>query len=97
MQAVVLVGGFGTRLRPLTDTIPKSMLPVAHVPLIARLIGTLERGGVDEVTLALGFRPGPFVDAFPDARYGGVVLDYAVEPEPLDTAGAIRFASSTIR
>jgi mannose-1-phosphate guanylyltransferase len=93
MLAVVLVGGFGTRLRPLTDTIPKSMLPVAHVPLIARLIGALERGGVDAVTLALGFRPEPFVDAFPDARCGGVALDYAVEPEPLDTAGAIRFAA----
>jgi mannose-1-phosphate guanylyltransferase len=93
MRAVVLVGGFGTRLRPLTDSIPKSMLPVAHVPLIARLIGGLERGGVDAVTLALGFRPEPFVDAFPDARCGGVALDYAVEPEPLDTAGAIRFAA----
>ena len=93
MRAVVLVGGFGTRLRPLTDTVPKSMLPVAHVPLIARLIGGLERGGVDAVTLALGFRPEPFVDAFPDDRCGGVTLEYAVEPEPLDTAGAIRFAS----
>ena len=93
MRAVVLVGGFGTRLRPLTDTVPKSMLPVAHVPLIARLIGGLEQGGVDAVTLALGFRPEPFVDAFPDACCGGVVLDYAVEPEPLDTAGAIRFAA----
>jgi mannose-1-phosphate guanylyltransferase len=93
MRAVVLVGGYGTRLRPLTDTIPKSMLPVAHVPLIARLIGALERGGVDAVTLALGFRPEPFVEAFPEARCGGVALDYAVEPEPLDTAGAIRFAA----
>jgi mannose-1-phosphate guanylyltransferase len=93
MRAVVLVGGFGTRLRPLTDTVPKSMLPVAHVPLITRLIGALERGGVDAVTLALGFRPEPFVEAFPDARCGGVELGYAVEPEPLDTAGAIRFAA----
>jgi mannose-1-phosphate guanylyltransferase len=93
MRAVVLVGGFGTRLRPLTDSIPKSMLPIAHVPLIARLVGGLERGGVDAVTLALGFRPEPFVAAFPDARCGGVALDYAVEPEPLDTAGAIRFAA----
>jgi mannose-1-phosphate guanylyltransferase len=93
MRAVVLVGGFGTRLRPLTNTVPKSMLPVAHVPLIARLIAGLERGGVDAVTLALGFRPEPFVDAFPDARCGGVTLEYAVEPEPLDTAGAIRFAA----
>ena len=93
MRAVVLVGGFGTRLRPLTDSVPKSMLPVAHVPLIARLVGGLERGGIDAVTLALGFRPEPFVEAFPDARCGGVALEYAVEPEPLDTAGAIRFAA----
>ena len=93
MRAVVLVGGYGTRLRPLTDSIPKSMLPVAHVPLIARLIGGLERGGVDAVTLALGFRAEPFVQAFPGGRCGGVAIDYAVEPEPLDTAGAIRFAA----
>ena len=85
MRAIVLVGGFGTRLRPLTDTVPKSMLPIAHVPLIVRLIGQLERGGVDAVTLALGFLPEPFVDAFPDGRCGGVTLDYAIEPEPLDT------------
>ena len=93
MHAIVLVGGFGTRLRPLTDTVPKSMLPVAHVPLIVRLIGQLERGGVDAVTLALGFLPEPFLAAFPDGRCGGVALDYAIEPEPLDTAGAIRFAA----
>ena len=93
MHAVVLVGGFGTRLRPLTNTVPKSMLPVAHVPLIVRHIGQLERGGVDHVTLALGFLPEPFVEAFPDGRCGGVRLDYAIEPEPLDTAGAVRFAA----
>jgi mannose-1-phosphate guanylyltransferase len=93
MRAVVLVGGFGTRLRPLTDAVPKPMLPVGHVPLIARLIGRLQGGGVDAVTLALGFRPEPFVEAFPDGRCGEVTLDYAIEPEPLDTAGAIRFAA----
>ena len=93
MHAVVLVGGFGTRLRPLTNTVPKSMLPIAHVPLIVRHIGQLERGGVDAVTLALGFLPEPFVEAFPDGRCGGVELGYAIEPEPLDTAGAIRFAA----
>jgi mannose-1-phosphate guanylyltransferase len=97
MHAVVLVGGFGTRLRPLTNTVPKSMLPVAHVPLIVRHIAQLERGGVDEVTLALGFLPAPFVDAFPDGRCGGVRLGYAIEPEPLDTAGAIRFAADHAR
>ncbi len=93
MQAVVLVGGFGTRLRPLTDHVPKPMLPVGHRPMIARLIDRLARGGVTEVVLALGFKPEPFVDAFPDGRCGDVALRYAVEPEPLDTGGAIRFAA----
>ncbi|HSL75155.1 MAG TPA: NDP-sugar synthase [Ilumatobacteraceae bacterium] len=93
MRAVVLVGGFGTRLRPLTEDIPKPMLPIGHRPMIARLVDRLARGGVTEVVLALGFRPEPFVDAFPDAMCGGVRLTYAVEPEPLDTAGAIRFAA----
>jgi len=96
MRAVVLVGGFGTRLRPLTDTVPKPMLPVGHVPMIARLVGRLERGGVTQVVLALGFKPEPFVAGFPDGRCGGVELRYAVEPEPLDTAGAIRFAADSV-
>jgi mannose-1-phosphate guanylyltransferase len=93
MRAVVLVGGFGTRLRPLTYSVPKPMLPVGHVPIIQRLIANLVRGGVDDVTLALGFKPEPFVEAFPDGTCAGARLHYAVEPGPLDTAGAIRFAA----
>jgi len=93
MRAVVLVGGFGTRLRPLTYSIPKPMLPVGHVAIIERLIANLVRGGVDDVTLALGFKPEPFMEAFPDGTCAGATLHYAVEPEPLDTAGAIRFAA----
>jgi len=93
MRAVVLVGGFGTRLRPLTYSIPKPMLPVGHVSIIERLIANLVRGGVDDVTLALGFKPEPFLAAFPDGTCSGATLHYAVEPEPLDTAGAIRFAA----
>jgi mannose-1-phosphate guanylyltransferase len=94
MRAVVLVGGVGSRLRPLTLTVPKPMLPVGHEPMISRLVARLARGGVTEVVLALGFRPEPFLEAFPDGRCGDVRLTYAVEPEPLDTAGAIRFAAS---
>ncbi|MCU1368760.1 MAG: putative mannose-phosphate guanylyltransferase [Ilumatobacteraceae bacterium] len=94
MRAVVLVGGFGTRLRPLTLSVPKPMLPVGHVSIIERLIGNLVRGGVTEVVLALGFKPEPFVTAFPDGTCAGAKLTYAVEPEPLDTAGAIGFAAA---
>jgi len=93
MQAVVLVGGFGTRLYPLTHQVPKPMLPIGHVPMIERLIQRLARGGVTHVVLALGFKPEPFIEAFPDGRCGEVELSYAVEPEPLDTGGAIRFAA----
>jgi mannose-1-phosphate guanylyltransferase len=93
MRAIVLVGGFGTRLRPLTEHVPKPMLPIGHRPMIVGLVDRLARGGVDDVTLALGFRPEPFVAAFPGGRSGDIVVRYAVEPEPLDTAGAIRFAA----
>ena len=93
MRAVVLVGGFGTRLRPLTLTTPKPMLPVGHLPIIERLVDNLAKGGVKDVTLALGFKPEPFIEAFPTGECNGVALHYAVEPEPLDTAGAIKFAA----
>ncbi|MFZ9041833.1 MAG: sugar phosphate nucleotidyltransferase [Ilumatobacteraceae bacterium] len=98
MFAVVLVGGFGTRLRPLTDDVPKPMLPIVHRPMIVRLAERLAEGGVTDVVLALGFRPEPFRDAFPDGRVGtsGVRVHYAVEPEPLDTAGAVAFAARSV-
>jgi NDP-sugar pyrophosphorylase family protein len=93
MRAVVLVGGEGTRLRPLTWTTPKQMLPVAEVPMIERVLAHLADHDVDEAVLSLGYRPDAFITAFPDGRCAGVRLTYAVEPEPLDTAGAIRFAA----
>lgn len=93
MRAVVLVGGFGTRLRPLTSHTPKPMLPVGHRTILESVVEQLARGGITEVVLALGFKPEPFVEAFPDGRCAGLPLVYAVEPEPLDTAGAIRFAA----
>ena len=91
MKAVVLVGGFGTRLRPLTATTPKQMLSVVDRPMIEYVISTLKGGGVSEVTLALGYKEDVFRAAYPDAVCCGVSLNYAVEPEPLDTAGAVRF------
>jgi mannose-1-phosphate guanylyltransferase len=93
MYAVVLVGGFGTRLRPLTSTTPKPMLTVGHRPIIAQLVEQLADAGITDVVLALGFKPEPFRTAFPDGIWAGVRLHYAVEPSPLDTAGAVRFAA----
>ena len=93
MHAVVLVGGFGTRLRPLTFSTPKPLLPIANVRQLEHLIAALGTAGVTEVVLAIGFKPQPFLDAFPDGVCAGVALHYAVEPKPLDTAGAIAFAA----
>ncbi len=93
MKAVVLVGGEGTRLRPLTLTTPKQMLPVGGRPMIERVLQWLAGHGVDEAVLSLGYRPDAFLKAYPDGESCGVRLRYAVEESPLDTAGAIRFAA----
>lgn len=93
MRAVVLVGGFGTRLRPLTLTMPKQMLPVVDRTMIERVVRSLGAHGVTEAILSLGYRPDAFMEAYPDGTCAGVALTYAVEPEPLDTAGAVRFAA----
>jgi mannose-1-phosphate guanylyltransferase len=93
MKAVVLVGGEGTRLRPLTLTTPKQMLPVGRRPMIERVLEWLAGHGVDEAVLSLGYRPDAFLQAYPDGVSCGVRLIYAVEDSPLDTAGAIRFAA----
>ena len=93
MKAVILVGGEGTRLRPLTLSTPKQMLPIVGVPMIERVLGHLASHGVDEAVLSLGYLPDGFTAAYPDGEAAGVRLTYAVEPDPLDTAGAVRFAA----
>ncbi len=92
-RAIVLVGGFGTRLRPLTNSIPKQMLPIVNRPMIEHVLDHLAAHGIGEAVLSLGYRPDAFREAYPASRHGDVELTYAVEPEPLDTAGAIRFAA----
>jgi NDP-sugar pyrophosphorylase family protein len=96
VKAVVLVGGEGTRLRPLTYTTPKPLLPIANRPFLEHQLDWLARHGVDEVVLSLGYLPDAFAAHFPDGVYRGLHLRYAVEPEPLGTAGAIRFAADGI-
>ncbi len=93
MRAVVLVGGFGTRLRPLTSATPKQMLPIVDRPMIEHVLAHLGRHGVTDAVLSLGFLPDAFSSAYPDGTCAGLRLHYAVEPEPLDTAGAVRFAA----
>ena len=89
----MLVGGAGTRLRPLTLALPKQMLPIAEVPMIQRVLGHLAANGVTEAVLSLGYRAEAFVEALPSARSLGMRITPVIETEPLGTGGALGFAA----
>lgn len=97
LEAVLLVGGQGTRLRPLTVTTPKPMLPVAGVPFLAHQICKLRDAGVSHIVLATSYKPDVFVDYFGDGSPFDVTLTYVHETEPLGTGGAIRNAAEGLR
>jgi NDP-sugar pyrophosphorylase family protein len=89
VKAVILVGGLGTRLQPLTFSIPKPLLPVGDKPLLQIVIEYLRAGGVDEIVLATGHHA-ELIRAFcEDGRKFGVEIDYVDEREPLGTAGPL--------
>lgn len=90
MKAVILVGGEGMRLRPLTCTTPKPMLPLVNTPFIEHTISHLRRYGVDEVILSAGYLPTAFDDHLGDGKHLGVKITYVVEKKPLGTCGAVK-------
>jgi mannose-1-phosphate guanylyltransferase len=94
MQALILAGGEGTRLRPLTHTVPKPVLPLAGRPHIAYVIDWLSRHGVDDVIVSCGHLAQGLRDALGDLV--GPRLRFAEEPDPRGTAGAIRFAEDLL-
>ncbi|MEO8889661.1 MAG: NDP-sugar synthase [Jatrophihabitantaceae bacterium] len=96
-DAVILVGGLGTRLRPLTLSAPKPMLPTAGVPFLTHLIGRIREAGLSHVVLGTSYRAEVFQSYFGDGSAFGVELEYVVEDEPLGTAGGIRNVASHLR
>lgn len=96
MQALILVGGHGTRLRPVTETLPKPVIPLVDRPFIRYMIDWLARHGVDEVVMACGFLPDALREALGEEIPGGPRLRYVEEPEPRGTAGAIKFAEDLL-
>jgi mannose-1-phosphate guanylyltransferase len=96
VQAIVLVGGEGTRLRPLTDDMPKPALTLVDRPFLAYMIEWLATHGVTEAVLACGFLPDALREALGDGEHAGVRLTYVAEPDRRGTAGAIRFAADAL-
>jgi NDP-sugar pyrophosphorylase family protein len=89
MKAVILAGGLGARLRPLTYAIPKPLLPVGEKPILEIIITQLREFGYDEFILAVGYRHELIETYFRDGRQFGVRVDYVLENKPLGTAGPL--------
>jgi mannose-1-phosphate guanylyltransferase len=92
MQVIVLVGGLGTRLRPLTDAVPKPLLPICDIPMIEMRLHRLRNSGVEHVVLAVAHHADAFRAALGDGSRLGVAIEYSVESFPLGTGGALRQA-----
>ena len=93
MKSIILVGGEGTRLRPLTYSVVKSMVPVVNRPFIEHVIGGLALHNVNEIVLAMGYKPDSIFEYFKNGVGGQVKLTYSLEEKPLGTAGAVKHAS----
>ena len=96
MRAVILVGGEGTRLRPLTSEVPKPAVPLVGQPLMAYMLEWLAGAGVTEVVMACGFLPDRMEEVLGDGGRYGLEITYVAEPEPMGTGGALRFADDQL-
>ncbi len=90
MYALILAGGKGERLRPLTDTLPKPMVPLCGKPILAHQVRWLKGAGITDVVFLAGYRWEAIRDYFGDGREFGVRAHYSVEDDPLGRGGAIR-------
>jgi len=96
MQALILAGGKGTRLRPLTMYTPKPIVPVLNRPFLLYQIEILRRAGITDITLSLSYQPNKIEDLLDDGSKYGVNLRYITEPSPMGTGGAYKFAEDAI-
>jgi NDP-sugar pyrophosphorylase family protein len=94
LKAVILAGGEGTRLRPLTLAVPKPVVPIVDRPFLRHQLDMLKAAGIDEVIFSLGYRPERIEAVFGDGRSAGVRIRYVVEASPLGTGGAVKNAEA---
>jgi mannose-1-phosphate guanylyltransferase len=97
VDAVILVGGKGTRLRPLTISAPKPMLPTAGVPFLTHLLSRIAAAGIEHVILGTSYQPAAFEKEFGDGSKLGLQLEYVTEENPLGTGGGIANVASRLR
>jgi mannose-1-phosphate guanylyltransferase len=97
VDAVILVGGMGTRLRPLTLSAPKPMLPTAGLPFLTHLLSRIAEAGIEHVVLGTSYKANVFEAEFGDGSKLGLQIDYVVEDEPLGTGGGIANVASRLR
>ncbi|HEX2084964.1 MAG TPA: NDP-sugar synthase [Solirubrobacteraceae bacterium] len=96
MQAVILVGGEGTRLRPLTSTVPKPIVPLVDRPLMAYMLEWLKGHGVEDVVMLMGYLATALRNVLGDGSQYGLRIRYVEEPEPRGTGGALKFAEELL-
>src|SRR5512143_584311 len=94
MKAVVMAGGEGSRLRPLTINRPKPMVPLVNRPVMGHIIELLKRHNIDDVVATLQYRANDIQNYFGDGSNAGVNMRYTVEPRPLGTAGSVKYAET---
>ena len=97
VDAVVLVGGMGTRLRPLTLSAPKPMLPTAGLPFLTHLLSRIANAGIEHVVMGTSYKAAVFEQEFGDGSKLGLQIEYVVEDEPLGTGGGIANVASKLR
>jgi mannose-1-phosphate guanylyltransferase len=96
MKAVILVGGEGTRLRPLTCNTTKAMVPILNRPFLEHMVGYLKEHGIEDIILAMGYSPNSIQGYFGDGTRFGIKLTCLVEESPLGTAGAVKNAEALL-
>jgi mannose-1-phosphate guanylyltransferase len=90
--AIIIAGGLGTRLRPLTETTPKPLLPIQGKPIIEHTIKQLKKHGIQKIILSIGYKAEQIQEYFKDGSTFGLEISYSIEDQPLGTGGAIRKA-----
>jgi mannose-1-phosphate guanylyltransferase / phosphomannomutase len=96
MRAVIMAGGEGSRLRPLTSLQPKPMVPIVNQPVMEHIIGLVRHHGITDVVATLAFMPQVIQDYFGDGEEWGTSMSYALEETPLGTAGSVKNAESLL-